>query len=168
MLEGEGNYWECVTAEGWFMHTNHDILGCNGNVKDTHVRIIMCVGLSIITGWKEEYIRASCYLANNFRGVSDMNHGRGDLQPREVLSFHCHLKVLLILFLSAAKIEEWEIHEASGIRVHCHTGSSVGDIFTVHNVLSSWHSLKLLSPISGLYLQWNLQNRYKTINTWHI
>lgn len=66
---------------------------------------------------REENIRASCYLANNFRGVSDMHHGRGDLQPREVLSFHCHLKVLLILFLSTAKIEEWEIHEASGIRV---------------------------------------------------
>ncbi len=31
------------------MHTNHDILGCNGNFKDTHVRIITCVGLSIIT-----------------------------------------------------------------------------------------------------------------------
>lgn len=100
------------------MHTNHNLLGCNWKLqrhscKDYNVYVV----LVLLPGWKEDNIRASCYLANNFRGVSDMHHGRGDLQPREVLSFHCHLKVLLILFLSTTNIEEWEIHEASGIRV---------------------------------------------------
>lgn len=87
-------------------------LGVTGrhSCKDYNVYVV----LVLLPGWKEENIRTSCYLANNFRGVSDMHHGRGDLQPREVLSFHCHLKVLLILFLSAANIEEWEIYEASG------------------------------------------------------
>jgi len=93
-------------------------LGVTGNFKYTHVKDYNAyVVLVLLPGWKEDNIRASCYLANNFRGVSDMHHGRGDLQPREVLSFHCHLKVLLILFLSTTNIEEWEIHEASGMRV---------------------------------------------------
>lgn len=46
------------------------------------------------------------YLTGYFGGVSDMYHGRGDLQAREVLAPHVLLKVLLIVFLLAAKIRQ--------------------------------------------------------------
>lgn len=42
------------------------------------------------------------YLTGYFGGVSDMYHGRGVLQPREVLAPHGLLIVLFIVFLSAA------------------------------------------------------------------
>lgn len=57
------------------------------NVKDTRVRIMVVV-LVLLPEWEEESIKTACYLASNFGGVSDMHHGRGDLQPREVLAFH--------------------------------------------------------------------------------
>lgn len=46
------------------------------------------------------------YLTGYFGGVSDMHHGWGDLQAREVLAPHVLLKVLLIVFLLAAKIRD--------------------------------------------------------------
>lgn len=45
------------------------------------------------------------YLTGYFGGVSDMYHGGGDLQAREVLAPHVLLIILLIVFLLVAKIE---------------------------------------------------------------
>lgn len=62
-------------------------------------------------GWgkKGEVVRdklSFSYLTGYFGGVSDMYHGRGDLQAWEVLAPHELLKVLLIVFLLAAKIRQ--------------------------------------------------------------
>lgn len=70
-------------------------------------------GLSMIikNGWGNKGIngreRLSLrYLTGYFGSVSDMYHGRGDLQAWEVLAPHVLLKVLLIVFLLAAKIRQ--------------------------------------------------------------
>lgn len=49
------------------------------------------------------------YLTGYFGGVSDMYHGRGDLQAREVPALHALLKVLLIVFLSAAEMRQTQL-----------------------------------------------------------
>lgn len=46
------------------------------------------------------------YLTGYFGGVSDMYHGRGDLQAWEVPALHALLKVLLIVFLFATEMRQ--------------------------------------------------------------
>lgn len=43
------------------------------------------------------------YLTDDFGGMSDMHHGRGDLQAREIPPFDGLLIFLLIIFLSTKK-----------------------------------------------------------------
>lgn len=86
-------------------------------------------------GWaKEEVDRdwlSFSYLTGYFGGVSDMYHGRGDLQAWEVRAPHALLKVLLIVFLVATNIRQG-------------TDSDHMQAVLVHNATT----LSRLSPVS--------------------